>query len=115
MKCKNYILDDKGNPVLVTDLATWARWFDACQRHVADETIGASRISTVFLALDHAFDGGPPVLWETMVFGGPLDQEQDRCSGSREQAEAMHARMVEKVKQCPNTEVTDRLGGGSVQ
>jgi hypothetical protein len=42
--------------------------------------------------------GNPVVLWETMVFGGKLDQEQDRCSGSREQAEAMHARMVERVK-----------------
>lgn len=61
-------------------------------------TVGDSKISTVFLGLDHSFGSSSPVLWETMVFGGELDQEQDRCSGSREQAEAMHARMVEKVK-----------------
>jgi hypothetical protein len=61
--------------------------------------IGDSRISTVFLGLDHNWSGrGRPVLWESMVFGGKLDQEQDRCSGSREQAEVMHARMVERVK-----------------
>jgi hypothetical protein len=60
--------------------------------------VGVSKVSTVFLCLDHQFAGGPPILWETMVFGGALDQEQDRCSGTREQAEAMHQRMVERVK-----------------
>ncbi len=103
MNPRNYILDDKGNPVIERDLVTWARWMENFQnRRVADERIGDSRISTVFLSLDHNWSGvGPPVLWETMVFGGKLNEEQDRCSGSREQAEAMHARMVEKVK-CSN-------------
>lgn len=27
-------------------------------------------VSTVFLAIDHAFGDGPPVLYETMIFGG---------------------------------------------
>jgi len=96
-----FILNDKGEPIPEPDLLTWARWFEKGNRRVATETIGESRISTVFLGLDHAFnpfDGGPPVLWETMVFGGPLDQEQERCSGNREQAEAMHAAMVRRVK-----------------
>lgn len=103
---QNYILDEKGNPVAEPDLMKWAQWFEKAERHVGNEQIGDSKISTVFLALDHAWNGGPPVLWETMVFGGTLDQEQDRCSGSREQAEAMHARMVERVK-CSN-EKADR-------
>ena len=98
---KNYILDEKGAPVAEPDMMKWAQWFEKAERHVGNETIGDSKISTVFLGLDHAFGGGAPVLWETMVFGGALDQEQDRCSGSREQAEAMHARMVERVK-CSN-------------
>jgi hypothetical protein len=67
-------------------------------RHVADETFGPSRISTVFLGLDHNWGRKPPVLWETMVFGGKLDRTQNRCSGSWEQAEAMHADMVGRVK-----------------
>jgi hypothetical protein len=49
--------------------------------------------------MDHQWGEGPPILWETMVFGGPMDQEQDRCGGSREQAEAMHAHMVKRVKE----------------
>jgi hypothetical protein len=28
-------------------------------------------VSTVFLFHDHGFRGGPPVIWETMVFGYP--------------------------------------------
>jgi hypothetical protein len=94
---EQYILDEKGTPVHEPDITKWGQWFSKADRHVGNETIGNSQISTVFLGLDHAFGGGVPVLWETMVFGGKLDQVQDRCSGSREQAEAMHARMVERV------------------
>lgn len=96
-----YVLDDSGNPIRETDLMKWAQWFEQHDvRRVARETVGDSEISTVFLGIDHSFcETGPPVLWETMVFGGPMDQEQDRCSGSREQSEAMHRRMVDRVKQ----------------
>ncbi len=99
----NWILDERGTPVLEPDITKWAQWFEKAERHVADEKIGESRISTVFLGLDHSFGSGPPVLWETMVFGGKLDQDQARCSGSREQAEAMHAKMVARVK-CSNSD-----------
>ena len=98
MSANRYTLDADGNPVSEPDMMKWAQWFEKAERHVGNETIGDSKISTVFLGLDHAFGGGAPVLWETMVFGGALDQEQDRCSGSREQAEAMHAQMVKRVK-----------------
>lgn len=39
-------------------------------------------VSTVFLALDHRWkrDEGEPLLFETMIFGGPLDQELWRWS-----------------------------------
>jgi hypothetical protein len=37
-------------------------------------------VSTVFLGIDHGFrcDRGLPVLWETMIFGGPHDGYQNR-------------------------------------
>lgn len=94
----HYTLDEEGTPVAEPDLMKWARWFGKAERRVRNTIIGDSNISTVFLGTDHAYCGGAPVLWETMVFGGKLDQEQDRCSGSREQAKAMHARMVGRVK-----------------
>lgn len=35
-------------------------------------------VSTVFLGIDHSFRSGPPVLWETMVFGNSDDSRQTR-------------------------------------
>lgn len=69
-----------------------------CERRVALTEIGSVQISTVFLGLNHAWDDGPPMLFETMVFGGPLSDEQDRCS-TYDEAEAMHERMCERVRQ----------------
>jgi hypothetical protein len=82
-----YILAADGiTPVPVDDVIAWGRWFETAERHVAqdmdeadDRTGRKVRVSTVFLGLDHNYSGrGKPVLWETLVFGGPLDGEQDR-------------------------------------
>lgn len=48
-------------------------------------------VSTVFLPMNHAFGDGPPMVFETMIFGGEHDQWQERCS-TWEEAEAMHTR-----------------------
>jgi hypothetical protein len=96
---KYYILD--GHNVVETDLMTWAIWFWKNERHVANEKISDVRISTVFRGLDHSSGDGPPLLFETMVFGGSLDQEMDRYT-TWEEAEIGHKAMVEQViKQQP--------------
>lgn len=101
MTTGKYILDDKGEPIPCEDILTWGRWMQGKNKIVKQEMVGDSKVSTVFLGLDHNFSGrGKPTLWETMIFGGELDQYQTRCSGSREQAEAMHEKAVDKVKQC---------------
>ncbi len=97
---RQYILNENGEPMLAPDLSTWAKWFETSDRTVGKTKIGESNISTVFLGLDHNYSGsGAPILWETMVFGGKLDQEQTRCSGTRQMAENMHREMVERIKQ----------------
>lgn len=95
-----YVLDQNGNPRPEPDLYKWGRWMqNADDRVVKLEEVGTYSISTVFLGLDHSFGGPTPVLWETMVFGeGEMSGEMNRCAGSREQAEAMHHQMVERVK-----------------
>lgn len=90
-----YILD--GHKAVPVDLMTWAAWYEKADRAVAKTAVGESRISTVFLGVDHQWGEGPPLIFETMVFDGPLDGEQERCS-TWEEAEAQHAAMVEKVK-----------------
>lgn len=98
MNSNKYILDGNGNPTVVEDLIEWAEWMEVADCQVAKEKIGSSTVSTVFLGLDRNFGVGSPVLWETMVFNGKLAHEMDRCSGSREQAEAMHKKMCDRVK-----------------
>lgn len=83
---KNYILDEHRQPVLEPDWQKWAVWFEHANdlRRVGLTEVGGSRVSTIFLGLDHNFsDSGPPILWETMVFGD-LESEgyEDRCSGT---------------------------------
>jgi len=55
-------------------------------------------ISTVFLGLDYRVSRrGPPLLFETRVFGGSLDRFQNRCA-TWDKAEAMHAEAVALVR-----------------
>jgi hypothetical protein len=62
--------------------------------------IGQSRISTVFLSMDHGLAGligdGTPVLFETMVFGGEHDEYQERYH-TYDEAEEGHNRIVEMI------------------
>lgn len=92
-----YILDERGEPKPEPDLMKWARWFETANRHVGNEWVEESRVSTVFLGLDHGFTSDCPILWETMVFNGPLNFYQRRCGGNREQAEAMHQEVIAHV------------------
>lgn len=55
-------------------------------------------VSTVWLGLDHSyFPGSDPLIFETMVFNGPLDQEMMRYS-TEEQARKGHGDMVLRVR-----------------
>ncbi len=93
-----YILDENRKPVAESDLMKWVRWFEKdSNRRVALTKIGEVEVSTIFLGLDYQFGDGTPILWETMVFGGEHDGDQDRCSGTWEDAEYMHAKMVKSI------------------
>jgi len=97
-----YILNDAGEAEACDDLITWALWMEHGNRRVCqdmDEGEGAAKISvsTVFLGLDMRHVGqGEPILWETMVFGGPYDHEMRRYT-SRDAAIAGHQEMCQKV------------------
>ena len=91
-----YILIDR-LPVAV-DLDTWARWFATHDRKVAWDQIGDARVSTVFLGLDHNMRmSGEPILFETMVFGGPLNDERWRYATYAE-AERGHQEAVTQTR-----------------
>jgi len=107
-----YILDESGEPQGTNNALVWAEWFERRpdrvvlqtvirRGRVMEETLARRRrgvaISTVFLGLDHAFLGGPPVLWESMIFGGPFDGECDRYTSKLAALEG-HVAMVERCQ-----------------
>lgn len=102
MNIPHYVLNERGEPVVEPDLMKWAAWFEdplQLEAIVMVQYVGEARVSTVFLGLNaNMFSKGPPMLWETMVFGGPLNGEMTRCAGSREQAMAMHEEMIKRVQ-----------------
>src|SRR5712671_1952524 len=86
---EHYILD--GHTPVACDLLTWASKFESENRHVGITVKDGVKVSTVFLGLNHQYDpDGPPLLFETMIFGGAHDEYCERCS-TWEQAEKMHA------------------------
>ena len=97
---KYWILDEQDEPKAV-DFTTWANWMELThqQRVLAQTKLpGEVLVSTVFLGLDHNFSSaGPPLLWETMIFGGPHDQYQDRYH-TREEALDGHAKALAVAK-----------------
>lgn len=119
MKPDKYVLVGKV-PKLEPDIISWMEW-----RHGADCTINMTQVGemcvlTVFLGIDHAFDGGPPLLFETMIFArhGEIDAYQGRCT-TWEQAEIQHANAVEAArasttrtrKERPDDEPQNRILG----
>jgi len=111
----HYILGEDGEPIAV-DLLTWAVWLEQHRgERILLQTVVDRRgdaherpihrggrgvwISTVFLGLDHRFAGaGPPVLWETMIFGGALDQRYQERYTSKLAALQGHAAAVALVQ-----------------
>ena|SRR5437660_12794789 len=89
-----YVLNEQGEPIEEPDLIRWAKWLETAERHVAQDHLADEvRVSTVFLGLDHSFGQGPPLLYETMIFGGQHDQYQERYS-TREEALEGHKKAL---------------------
>ena len=112
---RHYIL--KGHEAVPCEnVMEWAEWFsvNVDRRRVAKTEFTSNiflawlgkllkikrfepvMVSTVFLSLNHNWDDGEPLLFETMVFGGKLNGELWRCS-TWEEAEKNHKKVVGKI------------------
>lgn len=101
---REYSLDANNQPVRDDNAWQWIR--ENPYRKVIGLTQfpDGSRVSTVFLVMDHGWEGGPPVLWETMVFGKTPHPEytedfQDRYTSHRD-AIAGHLAVVKAILSC---------------
>jgi len=98
-----YVLDEQGHPRPQPDLGVSGPWFEKSANRVLERTdLGQlGLVSTVFLGIDHNLSGeGKPILWETMVFGGPWDGEQWRAT-SEIRARARHRLTVKRLSKLP--------------
>lgn len=66
-------------------------------KRVAETQIGESWVSTVWLGIDHGFGEGPPIIFETLVFNGPLADEMERYTTEAD-ALAGHEAMCARVR-----------------
>lgn len=87
--------DQDGKPMT---MEAWGKAFENTDtRIIGHDEFGEVMVSTVWLGIDHSHDNGPPVIFETMIFGGDHDQEQWRYS-TREDAKSGHAQACDLVK-----------------
>lgn len=78
---RKYILDENNQPVLEPDDAKRRDWMEGHDIRVGLTRFPEGpRVSTVFLSLDHDWEGGPPILWETMIF----DTDTEEFDGFQE-------------------------------
>lgn len=89
-----YSLDDNRKPYPLPE-GSYDRLPEAKKRVGRTKTWNGE-VSTVFLGLDHSWNGPPPLLFETMVFGGTHNQDCERYA-TWDEAEKGHAAMVAKV------------------
>jgi len=101
-----YILNENKEVVSIgEDAMEWARQFEGTERRVDDTLIVEkynTRISTVFLGLDHRFGTDQdqlPVVFETMTFSNnpDLNEYQERYC-TYDEAVKGHNRIVEFIK-----------------
>ncbi len=86
--------DIDGNPM--PDVIDWGEYRETVEWRLAHEHLPTGHwVSTVYIGMDHSFGDGPPLIFETMVFGGD-DEIQVRYS-TKEEALAGHREVVDSL------------------
>lgn len=90
--------DRQGNPMDFEQWVGWTERRDMDYKRVAETTVGNTWISTVWIGLNYDWSRkGPPLIFETMIFGGPMNEETWRWSTEAE-ALAGHEEVVTMVR-----------------
>jgi hypothetical protein len=89
----------QGRPLTLME---WAQAFDnmteEARRIALTQVWPGVTVSTVWIGLDHRIHGdGPPLIFESMVFGGHYDGKAERYATEAEAVEG-HERMVRSMR-----------------
>ena len=91
-----WVLDAEHSPVRAT-VKEWGVFFSSPAKVVGYDKVGMAYVSTVFLGINAGFFAEPPLLFETMIFGGEHDGYQERYATWR-QAECGHEQACAKIR-----------------
>ena len=94
-----YILKLETIIVETDDVMEWRKFMEEDDdRIVKREHVGEDFISTVFLGIDHSGNNdGPPILFETKIFGGDYHGLMERYT-TWEEAKTGHKRIKKSLK-----------------
>ncbi len=90
-----HFIEVDGCAVPEPNIMAWTRWQDIAERRVRVNQRRGVEVSTVFLAIRWG-TSEPPLLYETMVFGGDRDGEV-RHYATRREAIAGHKAMLVRL------------------
>lgn len=93
--------DTDGKPISMVEAAEFFDGARRDERRIALDEFDGWTVSTVHLVTNHAFDGGPPLIFETMVFPPQdvewphgLDEYECVRTPTKEAALAMHDQVL---------------------
>lgn len=78
-----------------TTYGTKYKWVTG--KRVARTVIGHIMVSTVWLGLDHDYLTGTPIIFETITFGDPWNNEMERYD-TEENAMRGHLRVLDRLR-----------------
>jgi hypothetical protein len=90
-----YVLDASGHPRRESDIEVWADWMNGRDHTLAyTQVLDSVRVVTEFVGNDQRrTKDGAPLLWETIVFGGPhhlrTQRDANRVDALRSHEEAV--------------------------
>lgn len=90
----------EGRRVVPCDLMEWAMIIenkDKSRQIAKTDMPNGVWVSTVIMGFDQGWGEGPPILFETMIFGGPHADATWRCS-TYAQAEKQHQEALEMLR-----------------
>lgn len=100
---KYAILENKKVKVLEGENAVfeWAKFTEKRENKVVDSTTleDGTRVSTVFLGLNHGWAPGEDLWFETMIFDGPHDGYMDRYTTWDEAVEGHKAAVAKALNE----------------
>jgi hypothetical protein len=73
----------------------YAAWIETSNRTIDITQIGDVRVATEFCGVDRGFGVGPPLLFETIVSGGPLDGQKWHYASLGEAKQGHHEAVAE--------------------